>query len=53
MRIRAAPVPLRRGVSTAGGMNVQAVGGNSGGDDKITAAVDGNEGPADADNDNR
>jgi hypothetical protein len=33
-------------------MNVQAVGGNSSGDDKITATVDGNEGPADANNDN-
>jgi hypothetical protein len=28
------------------------MGGNSSGDDKITAAVDGNEGPADANSDN-
>jgi hypothetical protein len=41
------------GTATGGGTNVQAVGGNSSGDGKTTAAVDGNEGPADATNDNK
>jgi hypothetical protein len=53
MRLMAAPAILRSGVTVAGGgTNVQAMGGNSSGDGKITAAVDGNEGPADANNDN-
>ncbi len=39
-------------VGTAtGATNDQAVGESSSGDDKTTAAVDGNEGPADANND--
>jgi hypothetical protein len=53
MRLMAAPAILRSGVTVAGGgTNVQAMGGNSSGDGKITAAVDGNEGPADANSDN-
>jgi hypothetical protein len=39
-------------VGTAtGATKDQAAGGSSSGDDKTTAAVDGNEGPADANND--
>ena len=53
MRLMAAPAILRSGVTVAGGgTNVQAMGENSSGYGKITAAVDGNEGPADANSDN-
>ena len=49
----AAPATLRSGVTAAGGgTKDRGVGENSSGDGKITAGVGGDEGPADANNDN-
>lgn len=48
----AAPATARSGVTSAGGGTKDRVGENSSGDGKTTAAVDGDEGPADATNDN-